>query len=116
MLRPSSTTLASALGARTTRFYDEQNEHIRALLKPLSKHAEEAQDAEDSSRLPVKIAVWASLAANCCLAVLQLYAAASSLSLSFFGAPCPTPASRIASPRHCPADASLPAPPTRSHR
>ena len=77
----------SPLWALATRFYDEQNEHIRALLKPLSKHAEEAQDAEDSSRLPVKIAVWASLAANCCLAVLQLYAAASSLSLSFFGAP-----------------------------
>lgn len=79
------TTLVSAF-ALDIRFYDEQNEHIRALLKPLSKHAEEAQDAEDSGRLPVKIAVWASLAANCCLAILQLYAAASSLSLSFFGA------------------------------
>lgn len=33
----------------------------------------------------VKIAVRASLIANCCLAVLQIYAAASSLSLSFFG-------------------------------
>ena len=91
--------MSPLLARDATRFYDEQNEHIRALLKPLSKHAEEAQDAEDSSRLPVKIAVWASLAANCCLAVLQLYAAASSLSLSFFGARYRVLSRVIASPR-----------------
>jgi len=65
-------------------FYDSQNEHIKTLLKPLSKHADDARDEEAASRLPVKIAVNVSLAANVCLAVLQLYAAASSLSLSFF--------------------------------
>lgn len=38
------------------RFYDEQNEHIRDLLKPLSKHADEAREAEESNRLPVRLA------------------------------------------------------------
>ena len=36
-------------------FYTEQNEHINQLLKPLSKHAEEAQESEDAGRLPVRL-------------------------------------------------------------
>jgi len=39
---------------------------------------------EDTNRLAIKIAIYASLICNFVLAILQLYAAASSLSLSFF--------------------------------
>jgi len=51
-------------------------------LKPMEEHTEDARNEEDASRLPVKIAVRASLAANIALAVLQVYAAISSASLS----------------------------------
>lgn len=44
----------------------------------------DADDAADKARFRVKFAIYASLIANLCLAALQLYAAASSLSLSFF--------------------------------
>ncbi|CAD6564743.1 MAG: hypothetical protein CYPHOPRED_004640 [Cyphobasidiales sp. Tagirdzhanova-0007] len=74
----------SKYGKRLGAFYDDQNEHILTLLKPLNKHAEDAMEAEEAGKLPVKIAIRLSLAANVCLAGLQLYAATSSLSLSFF--------------------------------
>ncbi|KAM0789804.1 hypothetical protein ACM66B_006656 [Microbotryomycetes sp. NB124-2] len=67
------------------KFYSQQNEQIEALLKSLDKHVEDAQADEDSNRMSIKIAIYGSLIANCILAVLQLYAAISSLSLSFFG-------------------------------
>ena len=65
-------------------FYAKQNEHIASLLKSIDNHALENTETESDNALKVKIAIYASFAANCCLAVLQLYAAASSLSLSFF--------------------------------
>ncbi|KAK4705217.1 hypothetical protein P7C70_g989, partial [Phenoliferia sp. Uapishka_3] len=65
-------------------FYEDQNERIGSLLKPLARHAQDAEDADKANKLPVKIAIWASLAANITLAILQIYAAVSSLSLSFF--------------------------------
>lgn len=65
-------------------FYEAQNEHIAGLLKPLAAHtAEGEQDAKDMA-LKVKLAVNISFFANCILAVLQLYSAISSLSLSLF--------------------------------
>ncbi|KAK4056374.1 hypothetical protein OIO90_002517 [Microbotryomycetes sp. JL221] len=66
-------------------FYTQQNEQIESLLKSLDKHVEDAQTEEDTNRLSIKIAIYGSLIANCVLAVLQVYAAVSSLSLSFFG-------------------------------
>jgi len=66
------------------QFYDDQNEHIGNLLKPMQDHTAEANAAEDAARLKVKIAVWGSFVCNLALAGLQLYAAISSLSLSFF--------------------------------
>ncbi|GJN94228.1 hypothetical protein Rhopal_007302-T1 [Rhodotorula paludigena] len=51
-------------------FYTRQNSHIDSLLKHLDEHVREAEEEEDASRI---------------LAVLQLYAAISSLSLSIFG-------------------------------
>ncbi|KAJ6582943.1 CDF manganese transporter [Mycena vulgaris] len=59
-------------------FYEKQNKEIEALLMTMDKHIENAQEEEDTNRLA------GSLIANCVLAILQIYAAASSLSLSFF--------------------------------
>ncbi|KAJ6557295.1 CDF manganese transporter [Mycena vulgaris] len=65
-------------------FYEKQNKQIEALLMTMDQHIENAQEEEDTNRLAIKIAIYGSLIANCVLAVLQIYAAASSLSLSFF--------------------------------
>jgi hypothetical protein len=59
-------------------------QHINNLLKPMAVHTAEAREEEDASALKVKIAIRASFICNCLLAVLQLYAAFSSLSLSLF--------------------------------
>jgi len=50
----------------------------------MAVHTQEAQISTDSARLSVKIAVYASLFANIALSAIQIYAAVSSLSLSFF--------------------------------
>ncbi|KAJ3521776.1 hypothetical protein NMY22_g12174 [Coprinellus aureogranulatus] len=55
---------------------------IESLLKPMDAHTEDAQAEEEAARLPVKIAIYASLYANFVLCVIQLYAAISSASLS----------------------------------
>ncbi|KAJ7644281.1 cation efflux family-domain-containing protein [Roridomyces roridus] len=65
-------------------FYEKQNKQIESLLMTMDQHIETAQEEEDNNRLAIKIAIYASLVANCVLAVLQIYAAVSSLSLSFF--------------------------------
>ncbi|KAK0444064.1 CDF-like metal transporter [Armillaria borealis] len=66
------------------KFYETQNEKIDALLKSMESHAQDGKDDTRDSALKVKIAVYASFIANCTLSILQLYAAISSLSLSFF--------------------------------
>ncbi|KAK0494063.1 CDF-like metal transporter [Armillaria luteobubalina] len=66
------------------KFYETQNEKIDAMLKTMESHAQEGEDDTKESALKVKIAVYASFIANCILSILQLYAAISSLSLSFF--------------------------------
>ncbi|KAK1226860.1 hypothetical protein PQX77_010164 [Marasmius sp. AFHP31] len=66
------------------KFYEQQNEKIEAMLKSLETHAQEGSDDVEGNALKVKIAVRASFICNCILAILQLYAAISSLSLSFF--------------------------------
>jgi divalent metal cation (Fe/Co/Zn/Cd) transporter len=50
----------------------------------LDEDAEEAHQATESNATQVRIAIQASFIVNCLLAALQLYAAISSLSLSFF--------------------------------
>jgi len=52
------------------------------MLKSMEDHTEEAKEEEEHNRLPIKIAIYASLLANFSLCVLQLYAAVSSGSLS----------------------------------
>lgn len=65
-------------------FYENQNENIERLLKPVSEHVREAKEEEGADNLQFKIAVWGSFAANICLVCLQLYGAISSGSLSLF--------------------------------
>ena len=65
-------------------FYEEQNENISRFLKPVDDHRREAKERDESNALHYKIAVHASFAANICLAILQVYAAVSSGSLSLF--------------------------------
>ncbi|KAK9899851.1 CDF-like metal transporter, partial [Cystobasidium minutum MCA 4210] len=73
------------LNSREVRkFYEEQNAQIAAYLKPTERHADDADGDAEKAKFRVKVAVYASLIANLCLAGLQLYAATSSLSLSFF--------------------------------
>ncbi|KAF2995190.1 hypothetical protein E8E13_000126 [Curvularia kusanoi] len=65
-------------------FYEAQNENIERLLKPVDDHRRAAKEEGDANHLKYKIAVIGSFVANVLLAVLQLYAAISSRSLSLF--------------------------------
>lgn len=79
------TTNKNAWRARKVEaFYENQNENIERLLKPVSEHVREAKEEEGDDNLQFKIAVWGSFAANIVLVGLQLYGAISSGSLSLF--------------------------------
>lgn len=65
-------------------FYENQNENIERLLKPVDDHRREAKEEAGADHLKYKIAVHGSFAANVCLAALQLYGAVASGSLSLF--------------------------------
>lgn len=69
-------------GKRLEKYHRRQNNLIASLLKPMEDHTAEARKEESAARLPIKIAVWASLIANLALCILQMYAAISALSLS----------------------------------
>ncbi|EGN93650.1 hypothetical protein SERLA73DRAFT_189385 [Serpula lacrymans var. lacrymans S7.3] len=69
-------------GKRLEKYHRRQNDLILSLLKSMEDHTKDAQDEEEDARLPVKIAIWASLIANFSLCVLQLYAAISAVSFS----------------------------------
>ncbi|KAF2641835.1 cation diffusion facilitator 1 [Massarina eburnea CBS 473.64] len=66
------------------KFYEAQNENIERLLKPVDDHRRDAKEEEGANHMKYRIAVVGSFVANVLLAVLQLYAAASSKSLSLF--------------------------------
>lgn len=66
------------------QFYEAQNENIERLLKPVDDHRRAAKEEDNANHLKYKIAVIGSFAANIILAILQLYAAVSSKSLSLF--------------------------------
>ncbi|KAF2143436.1 uncharacterized protein K452DRAFT_225449 [Aplosporella prunicola CBS 121167] len=83
----SAAQLVTREGRRARKleaFYERQNENIERLLKPVDEHVREAKHEEGEDNLRVKIAVRGSFAANVALAILQLYGAASSGSLSLF--------------------------------
>ncbi|KAI9690281.1 MAG: hypothetical protein M1822_009242 [Bathelium mastoideum] len=65
-------------------FYEDQNENIERLLKPVDEHVREAKQEQGDDQLKYKIAVRGSFVANVLLAVLQVYGAVSSGSLSLF--------------------------------
>ncbi|KAI0778811.1 CDF-like metal transporter [Trametes elegans] len=69
-------------GKDLEHYHRQQNQLIDDLLKSMDEHTTEAREEEEHARLPIKIAVWASLIANLALCILQMYAAISSLSLS----------------------------------
>jgi len=69
-------------GKGLEQYHTRQNELIHNLLTPMDDITLAAREAEEESRISVRIAVWASLVANFALSVLQIYAAASSASLS----------------------------------
>lgn len=69
---------------RLQGFYEDQNENIERLLKPVDEHVREAKEFNADNLLKFKIAVWGSFGANLMLVVLQLYGAISSGSLSLF--------------------------------
>ncbi|KAK6849839.1 hypothetical protein PG990_001234 [Apiospora arundinis] len=65
-------------------FYKTQNETIQRLLKSVEEHRAEAKQEQGDDQLRFRIAVWGSFIANIMLAILQLYGAISSGSLSLF--------------------------------
>jgi divalent metal cation (Fe/Co/Zn/Cd) transporter len=65
-------------------FYESQNENIERMLKPVEEHRRAARELNVDNRLKYRIAVYGSFAANIILAVIQVYGAVSSGSLSLF--------------------------------
>src|SRR6202000_870736 len=65
-------------------FYENQNQNIQRMLKPVEEHVRAARELNNENNLKYKIAVYGSFAANIILCVVQVYGAASSGSLSLF--------------------------------
>ncbi|KAJ5753207.1 hypothetical protein N7520_010124 [Penicillium odoratum] len=65
-------------------FYENQNETIERMLKPVEEHVRAARELNSENSLKYKIAVYASFAANIILCGVQIYGAVSSGSLSLF--------------------------------
>lgn len=65
-------------------FYESQNENIERMLKPVEEHRRAARELSIDNRLKYRIAVYGSFAANIILAIIQVYGAVSSGSLSLF--------------------------------
>lgn len=65
-------------------FYENQNENIQRMLKPVEEHVRAARELNNENSLKYKIAVYASFAANVVLCIVQVYGAVSSGSLSLF--------------------------------
>lgn len=66
------------------KFYENQNENIERLLKPVDDHVREAKEEQGADALQFQIAVHGSFVANIILAILHVYGAVSSGSLSLF--------------------------------
>ncbi|KAF1844208.1 uncharacterized protein K460DRAFT_343296 [Cucurbitaria berberidis CBS 394.84] len=81
---PISLNTKARSARKLEEFYEAQNENIERLLKPVDDHRRAAKDEDTANHLKYKIAVIGSFAANIILAILQLYAAITSKSLSLF--------------------------------
>ena len=78
--RPQDVVLAHKIKG----FYEAQNERIENMLRPVDEHVRLAKEEQGADALQFKIAVNASFACNIILAILQVYGATSSGSLSLF--------------------------------
>ena len=83
-LKPLSKGKGAWRARKVQGFYKSQNDTIQQLLKPVDDHRREAKDVYGENQLKYKVAVRGSFLANVLLAGLQIYAAASSASLSLF--------------------------------
>lgn len=81
---PISTNKQAWRARKLKGFYEDQNENIERLLKPVDEHVRQAKEEQGEDQLKFKIAVRGSFAANVILAILQVYGAVSSGSLSLF--------------------------------
>jgi divalent metal cation (Fe/Co/Zn/Cd) transporter len=81
---PITLNKSAGRAKKVEAFYEAQNENIERLLKPVDEHVRVAKEEEGANHLKYRIAVVGSFVANIILAGLQLYAAASSRSLSLF--------------------------------
>lgn len=85
LVRDSGAKGKNALVARKLQgFYEDQNENIERLLRPVEEHVRAARELNSENSVKYKIAVYGSFAANIILCVVQVYGAASSGSLSLF--------------------------------
>ncbi|EFX01373.1 cation efflux family protein [Grosmannia clavigera kw1407] len=69
---------------RLKGFYKSQNAAIERMLKSVEEHQAEARQEQGDDQLKYRIAVYGSFVANIILAILQIYGAVSSRSLSLF--------------------------------
>ncbi|KAF2230073.1 putative metal tolerance protein 3 [Viridothelium virens] len=81
---PASVNQQAWRARKLKGFYEDQNENIERLLKPVDEHVREAKIEQGEDQLKFKIAVRGSFVANVLLAILQVYGAVSSGSLSLF--------------------------------
>ena len=79
---PLTLNKQSAKTRKLQKFYEGQNENIERLLKPVDEHVRTAKELEGQNHLKYQIAVKGSFIANVLLAIIQVYGAASSGSLS----------------------------------
>ena len=81
---PVTISKEASKAKRLQKFYEGQNESIERWLRPVDEHVRLAKAFNGENHLKFKIAVHGSFVANVVLAVLQVYGAASSGSLSLF--------------------------------
>ncbi len=81
---PMTINRAATKAKKLQRFYKTQNENIERWLRPVDEHIRLAKEFDGDNELKFKIAVQGSFVANVFLAVLQIYGAVSSGSLSIF--------------------------------
>lgn len=74
--------METAQARKLQNFYKDQNDNIERLLKSVDDHRRQAKEESDDDSMQFKLAVNGSFVANLALAALQIYAAASSGSLS----------------------------------
>ncbi|KAF8743664.1 hypothetical protein AX14_001200 [Amanita brunnescens Koide BX004] len=67
---------------KVAEYQKKQNDFVHYMLKPMEDLTEESKAEEEAARVPVKIAVYASLIGNFALAAIQLWAAITGSSLS----------------------------------